>query len=171
MLNISDYTTIFAVISNTYGGNGYTEFALPDLRARIPLGSGNGPGIQGYYQMGQRGGVEVVSLRLNELPTHSHSATPDLEATQTVSKTTATDVTPDNNSLLAEANYQKDRDPKQDVKTYTSDTSNPVHLKANDVDGSIGIGNTGGSQPHENRQPFNTVNFMICITGYYPSPN
>ena len=120
--------------------------------------------------MGERGGTEVVNLRLEQIPTHSHSATPDLEVSQNVSDTTATDVKPTNGSLLAEGNYPSGKS-KADVKMYTSDSSSTVHLKPNDITGTVGIGNTGGGQPHENRQPYQAVNFMICIEGIFPSPN
>ena len=170
LLEISQNQALFSVIGANYAGDGRITFGLPDLRGRVPIGSGQSSGTS-HYRMGERGGKEIVTLHETQMPTHSHSAIPDLETTQTASNTTATEVTPSPSSVLAEANYQKDRDPKQDVKMYTSDISKPTHLMSTKVTGDIGIGNTGGSQPHENRQPFSAINFIICINGIYPSPS
>ena len=170
LLPISENPELYSVMGANYGGNGVTTFGIPDLRGRVPIGSGQSAGTS-FYRMGEKGGYEQIVLHETQMPTHSHSATSDLETAQTASNTTATDVTPSANSILAEGNYPTGKSGKQDVNMYTSDNSNLTHLQSSKIDGTVGIGNTGGSQPHENRQPFNTVNFMICIEGLYPSPN
>ena len=170
LLDINNNQALYSVIGTNYGGDGRTTFGIPDLRGRVPIGAGQSLGTS-FYRMGERAGFEVVTLKESQMPTHSHSATADLETAQTASNTTATDIKPTPTSILAEGNYPTGKSGKQDVNMYTSDNSNLTHLQSSKIDGTVGIGNTGGSQPHENRQPFNTVNFMICIEGLYPSPN
>lgn len=72
MLSISRYSALFAVLGTTYGGNGQTTFALPDLRGRAPIGFGQGPGLQ-RYELGQLGGSEKVTLDPNQIPAHTHN--------------------------------------------------------------------------------------------------
>ncbi len=73
MLNISEHSALFALLGTTYGGNGQTTFALPDLRGRAAIGFGQGPGLQ-QYELGQLGGSEKVTLNPNQIPAHNHNA-------------------------------------------------------------------------------------------------
>jgi len=72
MMSISQNSALFAVLGTTYGGNGQTTFALPDLRGRVPIGFGQGPGLQ-RYELGQLGGSEKVTLDVNQIPAHTHN--------------------------------------------------------------------------------------------------
>ncbi|MBK6576074.1 MAG: phage tail protein [Sandaracinaceae bacterium] len=143
-LPIQQYTALFALIGTTYGGNGQTTFALPDLRGRVPLGTQQGPGLSNY-SLGQMSGTETVTLLSTQIPAHNHA----LQASTAAPSTP----TPANASL-----------PTGSSRIYAaggaSQTLNPTS-----------IGNAGGSQPHENMQPYLALNYIIAIEGVFPSRN
>jgi microcystin-dependent protein len=140
---ISTDQALFGVIGTTYGGNGTSRFAMPDLRGRIPIHQGPG------FVLGQRDGVESVTLTTQQIPVHTHALLGSLD--------TATSNTPQNNlpaSLPAGGA----------ASAYGAATS-PVNLDPTSV------APRGGSQPHENMQPFLCVTFIISRFGQFPSPN
>jgi len=139
--SIAENSTLFNLIGTTYGGNGQTTFNLPDLQGRIPLHQGSN-GISTYV-IGQVGGVESVTITLNQFPSHTHP----LQA----SSANASSNIPANNTLGA------------NVSAYTGVA--PSIALNNAMIGSSG----GGSQPHENRQPFVVLNWVISLFGIYPS--
>lgn len=161
LLSISQESTLFTLIGTIYGGDGVTTFGLPDLRVRIPLNQGQLPGGQSYV-IGEIGGVQNVTLLQSELPTHTHS----LIATDTA----ATTGDPTNN-LLAQTNGDNStvQPPYPDVKLYTtlplpSGPSSPnVTLDPN------ALSITGGTQPHDNMMPYVCINYIIALTGIFPS--
>lgn len=142
LLPINQNQALFALLGTTYGGNGTVNFALPDLRGRVPVHSGAG------FVLGQRAGSESHTLNVSELPQHVHVAS----GTNTSATTTAP-----GGSLYASASAA--------VGTPFGPPGSPVAMAA----GSIGL--VGGSQPHENRQPFLTINFCIALQGIFPSRN
>src|ERR1700761_4579341 len=75
LLNISQYSALYALLGTMYGGNGSTTFGLPDLRSRVAIGFGQGPGLSNYVQ-GQLGGMETVTLNINQMPSHNHTFNP-----------------------------------------------------------------------------------------------
>lgn len=140
-LAISQFTTLYQLIGTTYGGNGQTTFGLPDLQGRTPLHQGQLPGGQNYV-IGQTGGVETVTILPQQYPTHHHSLLG--------SSNSGTGASPGNNAVGG-------------LKTYASVTpSDPMN--ANFLSTA-----SGGSQPHENRQPFQVLNWIISLYGVYPS--
>ncbi len=142
ILPIAQNTALFSILGTTYGGNGQTTFALPDLRSRVPIHPGQGPGLS-PYSLGQQGGVETVTLTTNQMPAHNHSLV--------ANNTAPNDNLPNGNALA-------------DSTIYTSAAPNAQMNAA-----SIGI--AGGSQPHPNIQPYTCVNFIIAIQGIFPSRN
>lgn len=140
LLPISENDTLFNLIGTTYGGDGQSTFALPDLRGRIPLHQGNG------LILAETGGAEEITLTINQIPAHSH---PFLAATSN-----GTAVNPGNNVIAASASS---------VQPYIQDvpavTMNPA-----------AVGPVGGSQPHTNFQPYLCVDFIISLFGIFPSP-
>ena len=140
--SIQLYETLFQLIGTTYGGDGNTSFALPDLRGRIPIHQGSLLG-GGAYVLGQQGGAPSVALSANTLPSHNHLL---------ASAGAATAPTPGGNL------YANTSSP-----AYASGTAN---VQMGD---SISI--TGSSTPHENRQPFLVLNWIIATEGVYPSPS
>lgn len=146
---ISEYDTLFALLGTTYGGDGVSTFAVPDLRGRVPMGQGQGAGLTNRV-LGQALGTEELTLLLNHLPAHQHALG--------ASNMAASSLTPANNLLAAVNN----------VNLYGS----PGASGATTVQlAPATIGQAGGSQPHDNMMPFLCVNYIIATQGIYPSPN
>lgn len=141
-LPIAENEVLFQLIGTTYGGDGETVFALPNLQSRVPLHVGQ---FVNNYLLGETGGVESVTLTTNQIPIHAHAPV--------VSSAVASQTNPLNN-LLAQSTQ---------AKLYFD--SNPGASLAASV-----ISPAGGSQPHENCQPFLCVNFIISLFGVFPSP-
>jgi microcystin-dependent protein len=139
LVAISEEETLFNLIGTTYGGDGQTTFALPDLRGRIPLHIGTG------FVLGQNGGVETVTLTVPQIPAHSHP----MQASTDIPTATS----PMGNVTGEAAS-----------KIYR--LGNPtVVLHPNSVS------STGGSQPHNNFQPYLCVDFIISLFGIFPTPS
>lgn len=146
ILSIAQNTALFSLLGTTYGGDGQTTFALPDLRGRVPVGTGNGPGLPSI-SLGQAAGEPTHTLILTEIPAHNHS----LNAFSEPGDNSA----PQNN-LLANSGAT-DRE-------YRATGTNVVM-------GPSAIGLAGGSQPHNNMQPYLGMNYIIALVGIYPSRN
>lgn len=139
LLPINQNQALFSILGTTYGGNGQTTFALPDLRGRTGIHQGAG------FNIGQNGGEEFHTLILNEMPAHTHLVN---------ASTTQGDQTTVQGHVLA----QEVGKPYGSVAALT--TLHPTTITVN-----------GGSQPHENRQPFLVINFIIALQGIFPSQN
>lgn len=147
ILPINQNQSLYSLLGTTYGGDGRTTFGLPDLRGRTALHEGTEGG--NTYQLGTKAGEETHVLLVNEIPSHNHPLHAFSE------DATANPNQPQNN-LWAKAT----------ASTYhTLSVSSTSKLSAN------AVGNTGGSQDHENMEPFLAVNFCIAITGVFPSRN
>lgn len=161
LLSIAEYTPLYALIGTTYGGDGQVNFALPDLRGRVPVGAGQGPGLPMVY-LGEAGGYEGITLISTEMPGHSHTATGlSLKVVGADANTTV----PTNN-YLAEPTASDSSGPTT-YYAYANSSNTPMSL-------SMFTGNTGsagGSQPHENRMTFNCMNYIIAVEGIFPSRN
>ena len=147
LMSITQNTALFSLLGTTFGGNGTTTFGLPDLRGRVPIGFGQGPGLSDYV-LGEMAGQESVQLLQNQMPQHTHL----LAANSAGGTSTA----PANTEVLA-ASTARD-------KVYS--TSGPDTTLSPQS-----IQNAGSSLPHENRQPFLAVNFIIALQGIFPSRN
>ena len=141
LLPISENETLFQLIGTTYGGDGQSTFALPDLRGRIPIHQGNG------FILAETGGAEEITLTVNQIPAHSHPAL--------CSQNTATGTAAQSNVLAA----------PPDVNTLPYGTDAPAGPLA-----AQSMGPVGGSQPHTNFQPYLCVDFIISLFGLFPSP-
>jgi len=169
LLAISQNTALFSIIGTTYGGDGRTSFALPDLRGRAPISAGTGPGLS-THKLGARSGTETVTLNVLQIPSHFHAAivtntggTADLNLSDQGG--TAGDVQA-GGSLGTEAAsaaffYNADTDPS--VKLAQASITN-VQAGV-----SVQIAPTGGSQYHNNMQPYLTIYWIICLQGVFPS--
>ncbi|MGN6809839.1 MAG: phage tail protein [Thermomicrobiales bacterium] len=141
LLPISENETLFNLIGTTYGGDGQSTFALPDLRGRIPVHQGNG------FILAETGGAEEITLTVSQIPAHGHALLATLN--QAVQNQPS-------NALLAQM-------PTQNAFPYGAD--NPLaQLNANSVT------SVGGSQPHTNFQPYLCINYIISLFGIFPSP-
>jgi microcystin-dependent protein len=145
ILPISQNTALFSLLGTTYGGNGQTTFALPDLRGRVAVHVGQGPGLSDY-DLGQVGGAETVTLTLGQLAPHSH--------TPNCLNATANKYPPQNNVWAIDAG------------------GNPQYgtTKAGTMAPGI-IGPSGGGQAHNNIQPYLALNYCIAIQGIFPARN
>ncbi|WP_225772601.1 phage tail protein [Inquilinus sp. Marseille-Q2685] len=168
ILAISQNTALFSLLGTTYGGDGTTTFALPNLFSRLPIGAGNGPGLSNYV-LGQMGGTESTILTTNNLPAHVHDGS-TLAAVQPVATTTGNTVQPvaTETSILGAPNFT---DPGTggpvDVNTFANNTANPVVNLKLSVSGTTGP--TGGTQPFSIMPPYLAINWIIALEGIYPS--
>jgi len=150
LMPISENATLFNLIGTTYGGNGQSTFALPDLRSRIPMHTGTGPsGLTN--QIAQLQGVETVTLFANQIPIHTHAIVSELIAPGGVAEHAAT---------ATGAAYIGPSTPDQAYNT--SPTINAPFSN-------LAIGSIGGSQPHDNMQPYLVLNFCISLFGIFPT--
>src|SRR4051794_20925571 len=143
LMAIAQNTALFSILGTTYGGNGQTTFALPDLRGRVPLHPGQGPGLSPHEQ-GENAGQETSTLTVNELPAHTHSVSPP--ASNGVQSTNRP-----GGAVPARGGAYRD----SANTTMTPATSAP----------------SGGGQPHNNMQPYLGINYIIALEGIYPSRN
>jgi microcystin-dependent protein len=155
-LPIAQYTALFSLLGTTYGGNGTTTFALPDMRGRVPIHAGNGPGLSPYI-LGQTGGVEQVTLTTPQIPAHNHIATGKVA---TGGDNALTDISSGN--LLA----SESRGGGDALNIYNTGAA-ASFMADNSVE--VNVGPTGGSQPHANLQPYTTINYIIAWQGIFPS--
>lgn len=144
LLPIAQYSALFTILGTTYGGDGQTTFALPDLRGRVPIHPGQGPGLSNR-SLGERGGSETITLNVSQMPAHNHTLNAVTE--------TGTVGAPAGASLAATGAL----DPEYRIG------GTGVGMAAS----SIGV--AGGSQPHTNMQPYLALNYIICLEGLYPS--
>lgn len=148
LLSMSSYTALFALLGNVWGGDGVTNFALPDLRDRLPVGQGQGTGLTNRT-MAQTGGASSVELSEANLPAHTH--------TFSVSNADATAAAVTAGAGLAQ--------PVGKVVRYAPPDQNPT-VAAMDPDSVTAA--DGGSLVHQNVMPFIAINYMICVQGLYP---
>jgi microcystin-dependent protein len=143
LLPISEYETLFVLVGTTYGGDGQSTFALPDMRGRLPVHRGNG------FVLAETGGVEQVTLTVSQMPGHNHAF---LATTNPVSSAAPSGSVVPGRAALAT------------ITPYGSDAPLSAMSPA-------AISPVGGSQPHSNFQPYLCVSFIISLFGIFPSPN
>lgn len=151
LLAISQNTALFSILGTTYGGNGTTTFALPNLQGRFPMHAGNGQGLSPRV-LGEVGGEESVTLLTTQIPAHTHmlaastAAVPDAPSPEN----NFNGITTDPNSGSSYNTYN----------TTKNAAMNPAAISI-----------TGGSLPHDNMPPFQCINYIIALTGIFPSRN
>lgn len=153
LLPIAQNTALFALLGTIYGGDGRTTFALPDLRGRVPMGMGNGPGLT-PRSIGQKSGAENVTLSTANLPAHTHAAA----------------------ATMAAAGGQGDQQgPGGNVLAYdrreTQYSSAAPDVSMNAASVSVSVGSAGNSQSFNIMQPYLVVNYCIALQGLFPSRN
>lgn len=146
LLAVSQNDALFSLLGTIYGGDGQTTFGLPDMRGRIPVHPGSGPGLS-PRTLGARGGAETVTLTVNQLPSHGHA--PFRASTDRGNETGAA------GNLLAES---------PNVSLYVEDP-------AFDNLAPESVASVGGSRSHDNLMPYLCVHFIIALVGIYPSQN
>jgi len=142
LLPISQNAALFAILGTTYGGNGTTTFALPDLRGRFPIGPGQGPGLTNHI-LGETGGSETLTLTISQLPSHTHQ-------------------------LIGTANAATTGNPTGQVLANSRDAiygsaSTTVNLST------ASIGTAGSNLPSEIMPPYQGLNYIIALQGVFPT--
>lgn len=145
LLSINEHQALYSLLGTTYGGDGHSTFGLPDLRGRLPVGQGAGPGLT-PRRLGQTTGTEKVTLQATELPGHTHAW---------MAATAVADSNTPAGTLLAATASEPLYDMVTDPKQIT-----PLNAPA--------CGATGGGQPHDNVMPGLAINYIICLNGFYP---
>lgn len=151
LLQIRTYQALYSLLGTKFGGDGVNTFAVPDLRGRVPLHFGAQTPSTSAYTFAQNGGVENVTLLATQMPVHNHSLQVDAKA--------GTTAVPQGNNLAQVENPNADTP----FSSFTSgNPTTPVQLAP------ATVGNAGAGAPHENRQPFLALNFIIATVGLYP---
>ncbi len=154
LLPINQNSALFSIIGTIYGGDGRTTFALPDIRGRAVLGPGNGPGLPDYKE-GQKMGAETHTLTSAQMPSHNHSfsypSSNQAPITGQASVFSEMLITPTTPGVTASGTR------------YASTSNGAMNSQA------FKIGNTGGGQSYDNMMPYQTVNYVICMQGVFPS--
>ena len=153
ILSIAQNTALFSILGTTYGGNGQTTFALPDLRGRVPVSFGQGPGLSNY-DLGQVAGVESVTLTINDMPAHTHAITATVHASGRGDTDAVSGAVP---ATVASGT------------PYAAAPDGSTTMNAGMVSAQAGI--SGGSQPFQVLQPLLALNYCIALEGIFPSRN
>ena len=143
LLPINQNQAQFALLGTTYGGNGQTNFALPNMRGRVAIGQGNG------HTLGEAAGSTRVTINQQQLPAHNHGVMASKNAGSTTN-------TADSTKVLAQSKA---------ANLYASASSNLVAMAPN------AVSSVGGSQPHNNMQPYTVLTYVIALQGIFPSQN
>ena len=146
LMPISQNTAVFSLVGTFYGGNGTSNFALPNLQGRVPVDYGQGPGLS-QYEIGELGGNATVTLLLTEIPAHTHNLL--------CSTGTGDAASPSNNSFGSAGRG------KPMAYGLTTGTAAAMSQYA--------VANAGGSDPHDNMQPYLALNYCIALEGIFPS--
>ena len=149
LLPINQNQALFALLGTTYGGNGQTNFALPNFQGRIPIHVGNG------HTLGEAGGSDAVTLNTQQLSPHTHRVTPGT-ASMKAGVGPADQTRPDGNYFA-----QNDSETRRFSNRADSSMANVSPV----------LDNAGGSQPHSNMQPYLVLNYIIALQGVFPSQN
>ncbi|MBD9407994.1 phage tail protein [Acidovorax sp. ACV02] len=154
LLSISQNSALFAILGTTYGGNGVSTFALPDLRGRVPVGTGQGPGLPSM-DLGEVAGTPTQTLTINNLPSHNHTVTGSVSASTSIGTLTG----PGSGAVPAASNHRN----AQYAPGASADTTLPVT--------SLTTGATGNNSPISVMQPHLGMNYIIAVQGVFPSRN
>jgi microcystin-dependent protein len=145
LLAVSQNDALFSLLVTTYGGDGRSTFGLPDLRGRIPIHAGTGPGLS-PRRLGSKSGAETVTVTVNQLPSHSHP-------------------------LQASTDIARTPNPATNVPATSTVVDGYINEPPSESMASSAVGSVGGSQSHTNLMPFLCVHFIIALFGIYPSQN
>jgi microcystin-dependent protein len=151
ILPLSQNTALFSLLGTTYGGDGKSNFALPNLQGNVPIHSGQGSGLS-LYDLGESGGSQTVTLLDSEMPSHNHA----------LNATTAAGTTADpNGAMFSDGNW-----------SFSGNTGKVQYYSTQPPNVSMGVNSTsvaGSSFPHNNLMPYLTLNFCIALQGVFPA--
>lgn len=174
-ISIASNNALYAIVGTVYGGDGVTTFNLPDLRSRIPIGTGQGPGLPNYT-LGNQVGQENVTLTVDQMPAHSHASTVQQASTPGSAKATLNGINNAGGQSKPGGNYLGQDNGAGATPYATAGT--PVAMHAGSLTATINatpptvtLSASGGNTPHENVQPVLAANYIICLEGIFPSRN
>lgn len=176
-LSVAQYQALYSVLGNLYGGTAGTSFNLPDLRGIVPVSAGVSPASGNIYSLGVRGGNEVTSLSVNQLPSHNHplvgqntlSVSGNITATMKVNNTAQNGSNPSGQYLGIDGGGSGLYANSTDNTTLNTNAIN-VNSSGLTVNASgLQVGNSGLGQPFSNMQPYLGLNYIICVSGLYPT--
>lgn len=153
LLAINDNQALFSLLGTTYGGDGRTSFGLPDLRGRVAMHAGNGPGLT-PRPLGQKSGTETNTLTINNMPSHNHGITGTIKLEVNAENATTNEGA---GATLGAGSNIYNSSPPEEGEAINGLTSN------------LGTANNGSQQPVNNLQPYQTVNYIIALQGIFPS--
>jgi microcystin-dependent protein len=145
LMPLSQNTALFSLLGTTYGGDGKSNFALPDLQGRAPMHPGQGPGLS-LHDLGEIGGSDAVTLLESEIPSHTHTVTAAI-----------------NPALLAVPSPNVGLARSRTVNAYQTTTNSNLTAMASEA-----LAPAGGDAPHNNLMPYLTINFCIALQGVFP---
>jgi microcystin-dependent protein len=154
ILPIAQNTALFSLLGTTYGGNGQTTFALPNLQSRVPIHFGQGPGLSSYA-LGQQSGAENTTLTTNQMPAHNHPLTGT--------------VNPQGNQGAAGLSNDPSNRRWAGTNIFTGAATELATMAP--AASTLAVGGTGGSQPFSVVQPYLALNFIIAMQGIFPTRN
>ena len=166
LLALIEYQALFSLISTYYGGDGRTNFGVPDLRGRSILGVGSGSGLT-PRSLGQKSGQETVSLLTDQIPSHNHAAettvSGEMAGKLKCVTENGTSSNPNGGYIASHSNAF--------LRSGTVGEMNPgsISLDAGELLASTTVGNTGNGQAHTNMHPWQAINYVMCVNGLYPS--
>lgn len=175
-MSIAEYTALYAVIGTNFGGDGQTSFVLPDLRSRIPVGTGQGPGLPAV-STGEAWGEEGVTLTTSQMPTHTHNAVVSGGGGAATFTATLNGVNNIGGVDNPTGNILGQDTVSSSTSYATSGTLSEMNAGSVVVTNlyaplpTISVGAAGGSLPHSNIQPVLALNYIICTEGIFPSRN
>lgn len=180
LLNISEYSSLFAVIGNKYGGDGINNFALPDLRCRVPIGAGQDPGMT-LRNIADKDGYEMEQLSLDQMGAHIHQISNNATTTSNLTASGSAAIlcqSGTGNSDISKDNYFAGT--ARGTNSYSTAATGTDVMNANAATINANIGGdvnvnvlsqssvVGGTSPHDNMQPWLCLNLIICVEGIYP---
>lgn len=155
--SIANNTALFALVGTTYGGDGQNTFGLPDLRSRVPIHTGQGPGLSNYV-LGEMGGSENITLIASNVGGHTHAVTGNAGVAA---------ATGDGQTAVAVNNFPAGNgDP---IYSTTTDNSNMAAASLSGI--TVAVQTPSGASPISTLQPYQAMNFIICVEGIFPSRN
>lgn len=166
LLSISEYEALYTLIGTTYGGDGVSNFAVPDLRGRVPIHQGQGLGLSNKV-IGQKAGHETLTITQAQMPTHSHVLSIQSGGNFMISNTQGMSPTPsDTYNVIGAAS-----DPNGSLTNNVYNNSAP-NVPLNTASSySYNVSVTGMGQSIENMEPYLTINYCICTNGIFPTQN
>ncbi|NNM00570.1 MAG: phage tail protein [Gammaproteobacteria bacterium] len=175
VLQISQYPALFSLYGTTYGGDGRTTFALPDLRSRTPIGSGSGPGLRSYT-LGRKGGAETHALSAAQLPWHNHAATTSVDVSvdstlRAASGSGNTDVPGYTNFAPGNVLARRNRSRLYSSGAGDVDMDQAAIYSQATATAATTLGDTGNSQSFDLREPWLAIKYCVVLEGSYPTRN